>query len=48
MNRKEIAHRAYEIFKRDGKAYGDNDTEIWKAIVETDDDQLEDFIYEHE
>ena len=48
MNRKEIAHRAYEIFKRDRKTYGDNDTEIWKAIAETDDDSLEDFIYEHE
>lgn len=48
MTRKELAQKAYEIFKRDNKAFGDNDVEVWKAIAETDDDSLEEWVYEHE
>ena len=46
MDRKELAHAAYQIFLRDMKAIGENDLEVWKAIAETDDVSLMDFVEE--
>lgn len=48
MDREQLANRTYEVFKRDGKASGDDDIEIWKAIARAEDITLIDFLCDHE
>ena len=48
MDREQLANRTYEVFKRDGKASGDDDIEVWKAIARAEDITLIDFLCDHE
>lgn len=46
MKRKELANKVYEIIKNDMQMIGVKDTDIWKAIAETDDKTLLEYIEE--
>lgn len=47
MTRAELAEAVYEIFEQSCRTW-DNDTEIWEKIAKADDEELWEFIEEHE
>ena len=47
MTRAELAEAVYEIFEENCRTW-DNDIEIWEKIAKADDEELWDFIEQHE
>ena len=47
MDRKELARAAYDIFLRKNRVDREGDPDLWRAIAETDDYSLADFVANH-